>query len=107
MASALEKIYPAIGGFQSLNEMVSRIARTACRDPRHTSLGIFDDQGHAIIPLTYYYVENIGVGDERLICSCTVDQSKFPPGTYAIRFYVEPQGRRYFRSIQTVFEVRP
>lgn len=104
-ALMLKKAYPQIGDFQSLNEMVSRIAKTVCNDKERARFGVFDDCGRAIVPLTYYYWENVDVGDERLTCSCTIEQSKFPPGAYAVRFYVEPKGDRLFRSVQTVFQV--
>jgi len=67
-------------------------------------VGLSDDEGRAIIPLTYYYLENIRVGDERLTYSRSIDLSRFPQGTYAIRFYVEPK-RRYYRSVQRLFTV--
>jgi hypothetical protein len=102
--AALQKISPGLASFQSLNEMVSKIARIVCHNREIAPGGLFDNDGHAIIPLTYYYWENIGIGDERLTCSCTIDMSNFPPGPYAIRFYVEPK-RRYYRSVQKTFEV--
>jgi hypothetical protein len=108
IARALGKLYPPIADLSSMNEMVSKIGRTICRDNNRAPSGIFDDGGRAIVPLTYYYLENISVGDEQLTYSCTIDQSKFPPGVYSVRFYVEPKWSwRYFRSVQTVFEVPP
>ena len=104
-ARALKGSYPQIGDFKNLNKMVAQIAEGICCDEDRARIGIFDGDGRAIVPLTYYYWENINVGDERLSCSATVEKSKFPPGAYAVRFYVEAGAGRLFRSVQTVFQV--
>ena len=53
----------------------------------------------AIIPLHYYYRENIHVADEKLNYRCSVDKSKFNKGNYSVRFYIFCNGR-YHRSTQ-------
>lgn len=101
----LKKAYLDLGEFKNLNEMVARVAETLCKDEKFARIGIFDGRGRAIVPLTYYYWENINVGDERLTCSCSVQRSDFPQGAYAVRFYIEPKGKRLFRSVQTAFHI--
>jgi hypothetical protein len=109
VSRSLSRLYPPIGDFTYLNDLVSVIARKLCRDEERVS-GVFDEEGRAIVPLAYYRDENVDVGDERLTYTCSLELSRFPPGTYAVRFYVEPKNwwfsKRYFRSVQALFEVQ-
>jgi hypothetical protein len=53
----------------------------------------------AIIPLQYYFSENIHIADETLSYCCSVDKTKFSKGNYSVRFYIFCKGR-YHRSTQ-------
>jgi hypothetical protein len=59
--------------------------------------------GRAIIPVTFYYDENIKIGDEFLTYRVPIDASRFTPGTaYSVRFFVWAP-RRYHRSTQDIY----
>lgn len=55
----------------------------------------------AIIPLPFYYSENIRIGDEKLNFSVQVEQTKLAAGTYYVRFFVFHE-KRYHRSTQDI-----
>jgi len=60
-------------------------------------------QGRALIPLTFFYSENIRIGDETLTYRAaikTVDLKRSTP--YAVRFFVFPKGRLH-RSTHDCF----
>ena len=58
----------------------------------------------ALIPLHYYYSENIKVADETLNYRCSVDKSKFNKGNYSVRFYIFCKCR-YHRSTQDLLTI--
>jgi hypothetical protein len=62
--------------------------------------------GRMIIPLTYYYLENIDVADENLSYEQTISTEAFPSGTYSVRFYVEAPEQLH-RVVHAAFEVEP
>jgi hypothetical protein len=58
------------------------------------SADIYDGNGRAVIPLPFFYSENIGIADENPACTAPIDLSYFPkPGVYAVRLFVTGQGR--------------
>ena len=89
--------------FQSANDFVARIMFLSKNVPNVMSNGI-KANGRGIVALPFYFRENIEVGDERLTCDVTIDTSAFPPGPYAVRFYLFGTSRLH-RLVQTVFIV--
>src|SRR5882724_954367 len=60
-------------------------------------------EGRAVIPLPFYYSENVGVGDETLTYRATVDALQLTDGIpYAVRFFVFGE-RRLHRSTHDSF----
>ncbi len=53
-----------------------------------------------IIPLPFYYQENLVIGDESPAFVYTLDNniSKLRPGIYSVRFYIYPNAQRYHRT---------
>jgi hypothetical protein len=66
-------------------EVVRTVTERFKRDTRRMT----DESGRMIIPLTYYFEENVDVADEELSYEQIIDCTEFPPGTYAARFYIE------------------
>lgn len=58
----------------------------------------------AIIPLQYYFSENIRIADETLNYCCSVDKTKFSKGNYSVRFYIFRKCR-YHRSTQDLLTI--
>lgn len=52
--------------------------------------------GAALIPLPFYYSENIGIADETLSYRATIDTIGWPNGAYSVRFFLFPKSRRPF-----------
>ncbi|MBI4744866.1 MAG: hypothetical protein HY776_08660 [Actinobacteria bacterium] len=70
------------------------------------SAPIYDGEGRAIIPLPFYYSENITIGDERLNYRATLDSDKLNSGrAYSVRFFVWATGR-YHRSTHDSFVLK-
>ena len=64
---------------------------------------IFEENGRALIPLPFYYSENIAIGDELLNYTAPISTQTFRPGvTYSVRFFLWTSGR-YHRSTQDCF----
>jgi len=64
-------------------------------------------QGRALIPLTFFYSENIRIGDETLTYRAAVKIANLEPGIpYAVRFFVFPEGRLH-RSTHDCFVTKP
>lgn len=57
----------------------------------------------AFIPMSYYYKENIGVGNEDLTFSHLLNTHKLTTGIYEVRFFVYSLEGHYHRSVQDVF----
>lgn len=67
------------------------------------------DAGRTIlIPLRFYYDEQVGIRDEKVTYSEVVDQD-LAPGTYDARFFVFPKSRRHglHRCTHCAFVVQP
>ncbi|SRR5216684_3999011 len=62
--------------------------------------------GRMIIPVTYYYLENVDVADENLSYEQTIITEVFQTGTYSVRFYVESRPRLH-RVVHAAFDVEP
>jgi hypothetical protein len=57
----------------------------------------------AVIPLPFYYSENLKIGDETLTYAAPILHSPLRPGTaYAIRFFIFAKGRLH-RSTESTF----
>jgi hypothetical protein len=87
--------------FDTLTDMVQILASII---EKHSEK--FVGAGRMIIPLAYYYNENIDVADENLSYEQTISTADFPKGTYSVRFYVEARPRLH-RVVHAVFEVEP
>ncbi len=68
----------------------------------------------AIIPLPFYYQENMGVGDEKLTFRTRLAVDKLAPNDYSVRFYIFPKfrwhivpNRRYHRVNQDLLVLPP
>ena len=59
-------------------------------------------KGRAIIPLTFYYSENVRIGDEILTYRAPLSATKLSPGPCAVRFFIFQKGR-LLRSTQDCF----
>ena len=60
-----------------------------------------DDRG--IVPLAFYYLENVSIADEHIGCDCSIELAAFEKGKpYAVRFYIFGKGRLH-RSTQRTF----
>jgi hypothetical protein len=63
-----------------------------------------DGSGRLIIPLSYYYDENVDIGDEQLSCEQIIARDQLQTGFYAARFYIDAVPRLH-RVVQAAFEV--
>jgi hypothetical protein len=66
---------------------------------------IYFDNQFAFIPLQFYYRENIGIGDEKLTYSCSIDMTRLQAGSYSVRFYIYCN-KRYHRSTQDLLTIK-
>jgi hypothetical protein len=87
--------------FDTLTDMVQKVASIIEIDSEKLV-----GAGRMIIPLTYYYNENVDVADENLSYEQTIPIGDFLKGTYSVRFYVEARPRLH-RVVHAVFEVEP
>lgn len=85
--------------FDTLTDMVQTVASIIEKSSEK-----FVGVGRMIIPLAYYYDENVDVADENLSYEQTISMGNFPKGTYSVRFYVEARPRLH-RVVHAVFEV--
>jgi len=64
---------------------------------------ITGEGGRMIIPLPFYYSENLKIGDEVVTASAPLPLERFEPGaSYSVRFFLLPVGR-YHRSTHDCF----
>jgi len=60
--------------------------------------------GRALIPLTFYYLENVDIADETLTYRAVLPLTGWEFGTpYAVRFFLFPEGGRLHRSTGDTF----
>jgi hypothetical protein len=85
-----------------LREVVGAITKRLKRDTSE----ITDKSGRMIIPLTYYFEENLDVADEELSYEHIIDCTGLPPGPYSARFYIEGIPWLH-RVVHASFEVLP
>lgn len=65
-----------------------------------------DNNGRAIIPLSFYYSENVSVGDEQLSYRAPINSDGIEAGkTYSVRFFVYGEGRLH-RSTHDSFSIQ-
>jgi len=83
----------------TLNEMVREITSIIGTNPKKIIDGC-----RMIIPLAYYYHENVDVADEKLSYEHVVPLEEFPGGVYSVRFYLDAPPRLY-RVVHATFEV--
>jgi hypothetical protein len=88
--------------FSDYTEMVRLVTEEirVNHDPR-----VDPQAGRALIPLPYYFTENVDIADEKLSFEKTLDCSLFPKGNYSVRFYIEGAPRLH-RLVHAVFHVR-
>lgn len=68
-----------------------------------TDKPVYEDQGRALIPLPFFYLEQIAIGDEDLSYRTYLPISKFEPDIpYSVRFFIFGR-RRLHRSTQDGF----
>ncbi len=84
--------------FSSSNEMV----RVITRHMKQSVSVLEDGSGRILIPLPYYTLENVDVGDERLQYEHVITNDKLAPGLYAARFYIDAT-RRLHRLVHASF----
>ncbi len=71
--------------------------------PLLADLPIFDHKGRALIPLPFFYSENIDVADETLSYTAPIPAAQMKKGTpCSVRFFVFSK-RRLHRSTQALF----
>lgn len=64
---------------------------------------IYTDTGRAVIPLPFFYSEQVRIADETLTYKTLIDPSKMKKGeSYAVRFFIEDE-KRLHRSTQDLF----
>lgn len=64
---------------------------------------IYTDTGRALIPLPFFYSEQVRIADETLTYKTLIDQAKMKKGEpYAVRFFIAEK-RRLHRSTQDLF----
>jgi hypothetical protein len=85
--------------FGTLTDMVQTLASIIAKNSEKI-IGT----GRMVIPLPYYYNENVDVADENLSYEQTILIGDFPIGTYSVRFYIEARPRLH-RVVHAVFEV--
>lgn len=67
---------------------------------------IYDEVGRAVIPLPFFYSENIAIGDERVSYRAPINSSKINRGKpYSVRFFLWVAGR-YHRSTHDSFLIK-
>jgi hypothetical protein len=61
----------------------------------------------AVLPLPFFYDEQVHIADECLKHRCSIDKKQFADGVYSVRFYVFPRERklgwRLLRSTHSLF----
>ena len=69
----------------------------------HLQETICDEQGRMMIPLEYFYSENVAIGDERLSYSVPMQNDSFEVGVpYSVRFFIWDK-KRLHRSTHDCF----
>lgn len=67
----------------------------------------YGPDGRVLIPLPFYYSENVAIGDERLSYRSPIDVGAIEAGKpYSVRFFVSTQGRLH-RSTHDCFARNP
>jgi hypothetical protein len=86
--------------FCSLGKKVRSTNEIACVQ---INSPVYDDAGRALIPLPFYYSENIVIGDEKLSYRAPIDISHLKANvTYSVRFFLCAVGRLH-RSTHDAF----
>ena len=63
----------------------------------------YDDAGRAVIPVTFYFNENVNIADERIGYEVPIDTDKVASGVpYAVRFFIFGE-KKLHRSTQKTF----
>jgi hypothetical protein len=93
--------------FSTSNEMVSIVTRRIKRN----AVVMQDGTGRMIVPLPFYFAENVDIADENLSFEYSIDCERFPIGVHGVRFYIEVSPllhwRRLHRLVHGLFEVPP
>jgi hypothetical protein len=83
--------------FQYTNDLV----KLKVDDPLYLS-----DCQAAIIPLPFFFDEQVQIGDESVAYRCTIDTDKLElPGAYSVRFFIFAENRLH-RSTQDLFSIK-
>ncbi len=85
---------------QDYNQMVRAISDHIRRDCAR----ITDVYGRMLIPLPYYYRENVDVADEILSFEVILAKAELPAGIYSARLYLDSKNRLH-RVVQAAFDV--
>jgi hypothetical protein len=68
----------------------------------------FYSNGRALLPLPFYYSENIDIADETLTYRAPIDTSKLNPGVaYSVRFFIFLKGRLHRSTHDSFFNKPP
>ena len=93
--------------FSTPNEMV----RIVTKRIKHNAVAMQDGTGRMVVPLPFYFDENVDVADEKLSFEYSIDCERFPIGVHGVRFYIEAspllRWRRLHRLVHAIFEVPP
>lgn len=65
---------------------------------------IYVNRNVAFIPLTFYYSENVAIGNEKLTYRCSIDSHNLENGNYSVRFFLFGE-KRYHRSTQDLLTI--
>ena len=71
----------------------------------------FFQEDHYFIPLPFYYIENISIGNEDLTFEVDVDavnkeEPRLKTGTYSVRFFVFSNGDHLHRSTHCILKIK-
>lgn len=66
---------------------------------------VYIDKQVAFIPLSFYYDENIRIGDEKLTYRCTLDNNQLDKGNYSVRFFIYGENRLH-RATQDLISIK-
>jgi hypothetical protein len=99
VAALFKKIKEPLN-FPDANQMVRAISERIQQDVAPLA----DDSGRMMIPLPFYYIENVDVADEKLSFEEIIDCAALPAGAYGVRFYIEAAPRLH-RLVHAAFDI--
>ncbi|MCX6146910.1 MAG: hypothetical protein NTW25_06615 [Candidatus Kapabacteria bacterium] len=93
---------------QKINNVL-KISNTICKTNDFENFKLSEptyiDNCIVIIPLQFYFSENIQIGDETLTYSCSLNRTLLEKGNYSVRFYIFGESRLH-RSTQALLVIK-